>query len=156
MAVKASLTGHLVLSTIHTNSAIGTINRLRDMGIPNYLIGSTLNLSVAQRLMRLLCDHCKVSDSLNINIFDNEEQPIEKHSKPTGCENCHFTGYKGRTALFEIIEMSNEIAEIINNNESNFEQHIKSLDYSSLKKQVIKLLREQRTSYEEAYPLLIE
>ncbi len=59
MAIRASLTGHLVLSTIHTNSAIGTVSRLIDMGVPPYLISETLNLSVAQRLIRKLCNHCK-------------------------------------------------------------------------------------------------
>jgi type IV pilus assembly protein PilB len=126
------------------------------MGIPNYLIASTLNLSVAQRLMRLLCDSCKVEERSKVDVFDTAITTIDKHSKAVGCENCHFTGYKGRTALFEIIEVNNEMAEIIKNNESNFARHMDSFSFSSIKEQAIKLLKEQRTSYEEVYPLLIE
>lgn len=156
MAVKASLTGHLVLSTIHTNSALGTIDRLRDMGIPNYLIASTMNLSVAQRLVRLLCDHCKKKDTTTVELFLKDQTTVEGHATPEGCEHCHYTGYSGRTALFEMLEINDQISQMIKNNASNYDSDEYSFSFSSIKEQAIELLKQQRTSYEEVYPLLIE
>lgn len=156
MAVKASLTGHLVLSTIHTNSALGTIDRLRDMGIPDYLIASTLNLSVAQRLVRLLCANCKIEEFSKVELLNDQNEIIENHSTAQGCEHCHYTGYVGRTALFEMVEMDERLSQIIKNNERNYESKHDSFRFSTIKEQAIELLKQQRTSYEEIYPLLIE
>lgn len=155
MAVKASLTGHLVFSTIHTNSALGTINRLKDMGIPDYLIASTLNLSVAQRLVRLLCDHCKVQENHKIELFLNQ-QNLEKHASANGCEHCHYTGYIGRTALFEMVEINEQVSQMIKNDAISDHNGSDSFSFTSIKQQAIVLLVEERTSYEEIYPLLIE
>jgi general secretion pathway protein E/type IV pilus assembly protein PilB len=102
MAIRAALTGHLVLSTIHTNSAWGTISRLIDMGVPTFLLANTMNTTVAQRLVRKLCPECKTEEvlvkrdwPLQVNDF-----PIpEKHFVAVGCDHCHYTGYKGRLAL---------------------------------------------------------
>ncbi|WP_369793462.1 GspE/PulE family protein [Lacinutrix sp. Hel_I_90] len=105
MAIRASLTGHLVLSTIHTNSALGTISRLVDMGVPAFLIAETLNVSVAQRLLRKLCVSCK-----EVHDFDEKELPrnfnpphkIKAHYKAKGCEACYYTGYKGRRVFTKL------------------------------------------------------
>jgi len=156
MAVKASLTGHLVLSTIHTNSALGTIDRLRDMGIPSYLIASTLNLSVAQRLVRLLCNHCHKIVDTPIDWIGNNGESIESHAEPEGCPECHYTGYKGRTALFELIEMNSLVSQAIKTDQTDYNEHLKNQGFHSLKDQALHLLKEKRTSFEEIYSLLIE
>ena len=155
MAVKAALTGHLVLSTIHTNSALGTLDRLIDMGVPKYLIASTLNLSVAQRLVRLLCNSCKISESSKLDLFNGNDEFEKNHYKPNGCSTCNFTGYKGRTALFEMIEIGDEISENIKQGNRILKPDQLS-DYMSIKKQAIYLLNSGNTSYEEVFPLLIE
>src|SRR6185369_5733640 len=116
MAIRAALTGHLVLSTIHTNSAWGTVSRLIDMGVPSFLIASTLNTTAAQRLIRLLCKDCK-----ELVLFDekvlpkNYQAPVEikKHYIAKGCEHCYYTGYKGRKAIYEVIAIDHELAEQI-------------------------------------------
>ena len=102
MAIRAALTGHLVLSTIHTNSAWGTISRLIDMGVPPFLVANTLNTSVAQRLVRLLCPVCKKQEPFDSKLYPRQFVPFRKleyHHVAVGCENCHYTGYKGRKAV---------------------------------------------------------
>lgn len=117
IAIQASLTGHLVLSTIHTNSAPVTITRLIDMGIEPFLIASSLSLVIAQRLVRKLCPNCKQkykpSDELlkNIGITPQEAEQITFY-KAVGCNECGQTGYKGRLAIFEMMPMSNSIAKL--------------------------------------------
>jgi type IV pilus assembly protein PilB len=123
IAVKAALTGHLVLSTLHTNSASETITRLLDMGIEPYLITSSLNLVVAQRLMRKICERCKVEaspDDLQLKLLDNYGFDISGHQlfKGEGCEECHDTGYKGRVAVYEAMPLWDEIQELISKGES--------------------------------------
>ncbi|WP_397301591.1 GspE/PulE family protein [Nonlabens ulvanivorans] len=156
MAVKASLTGHLVLSTIHTNSALGTIDRLKDMGIPSYLISSTLNLSVAQRLVRLLCDNCRREVDSPIDWTGMDQKSITSHAEPEGCVECHYTGYRGRTALFELIEMNTELSQAIKTNQMDYDKFLTKQGFRSLKDQALHLLKEKKTSFEEIYSLLIE
>ena len=117
MAVQASLTGHLVFSTLHTNTAIGAITRLRDMGIEPFLIASTLIGVLAQRLVRVLCEHCKASHPANA-----EEQKllkIDTHRKiytHVGCEQCQQTGYHGRIGIYELITINKKIQNLIHHN----------------------------------------
>ena len=94
IAIQASQTGHLVFATLHTNSAISAITRLRDMGIPSYLLASSLVAVISQRLVRQLCDHCK---------SPSPQQPNEWIA--TGCQHCDHSGYIGRTGLFELLEI---------------------------------------------------
>jgi type IV pilus assembly protein PilB len=155
MAVKASLTGHLVLSTIHTNSALGTIDRLKDMDIPSYLIANTLNLSVAQRLVRLLCKDCKQHSTETIKSSVIQEA-ITSHYTPKGCANCHFTGYRGRTALFELLEIDEYITKAIKENKNDFNTYLTEKGFKSLKNQAFELFKNHKTSFEEIYPLLID
>lgn len=111
IAIQASLTGHLVLSTIHTNSAVSAITRLRDMGIEPYLISSSLLYVLAQRLVRRLCDHCKEID-LNKNLLE----PYKlngKAFKPKGCDKCDNTGYFGRVSIGEFIKVDKELNDLI-------------------------------------------
>ena len=118
IAVKAALTGHLVLSTLHTNSAPETITRLLDMGIELYLITSSINVIVAQRLMREICPSCKVEASpndLQLKLLKGYGFDISGHQlfRGEGCEECNNTGYKGRFAIYEVMPMSEEIQELI-------------------------------------------
>lgn len=156
MAIRASLTGHLVLSTVHTNSAFGTISRLIDMGIPSYLIAETLNLSVAQRLIRKLCPDCKEHTKCNKEDFPKGfEIPYEipHFYKPKGCNKCYHTGYKGRTAIYELINISPEISLAIKNNKTqDFQKDYKS---TSLSAKAFDILAEGETTLEEIYSILI-
>ena len=99
MAIRAALTGHLVLSTIHTNSAWGTVSRLIDMGIPPFMVASTLNTTAAQRLIRVLCPHCKTMRDFDSSSYPRQFKPyreVTHHYTPHGCEQCYYTGYKGK------------------------------------------------------------
>lgn len=157
MAIRASLTGHLVLSTIHTNSAVGTISRIIDMGIPSYLISETLNISVAQRLVRMLCDNCKTQVAVNKEDFPiNFIFPynIDKYFKPVGCNSCYHTGYKGRKAIYEILKINNDISQAIKNNQIS-EYLSKRKEYKSLSEKAFNIFAEGETSLEEIYSILI-
>jgi type IV pilus assembly protein PilB len=118
IAVKAALTGHLVLSTLHTNDAPGTINRLVNMGIEPFLVATSVNLICAQRLVRRICKNCKETVDLPkealIDVgFTPEEAEGAAVYKGRGCQICNNTGYKGRVGLFEVLEVSDEIREMI-------------------------------------------
>jgi type IV pilus assembly protein PilB len=117
IAVKFSLTGHLVFSTVHANDAPGTLTRLLDIGIAPFLVGSCLNLVMAQRLVRKLCEKCKesyqpTSDELAlIGLTPNDVKG--ELNKEKGCANCRNTGYRGRTAIFEMIPMAKELRKLV-------------------------------------------
>ena len=118
IAVKAALTGHLVLSTLHTNDAPSTINRLMNMGIEPFLVASSLNLVCAQRLVRRICTNCKVdevvpSQALEQIGFQPDLATKVKPKKGGGCEKCNKTGYKGRVGLYEVMEITDELRELI-------------------------------------------
>jgi len=116
IAVRSALTGHLVLSTIHTNNAIGTVTRLQDMGIAPFLISSTILGIVAQRLVRKICPNCQeeyISDEREQKILGIDNRVTLKRGK--GCSICNNSGYKGRTAIFEVLEVDREIRELIDN-----------------------------------------
>jgi type IV pilus assembly protein PilB len=157
MAIRAALTGHLVLSTIHTNSAWGTISRLVDMGIPPYLIASVLNLSVAQRLIRVLCPHCKKQNELNKNeLPDNFKHiKLDTHFVAVGCEHCYYTGYKGRKAIYEVIHVTKEVAEQIKLNATEINNYLSKNKIDKLFENALKLFMAGETSLEEVYPYLI-
>ncbi len=118
MAIQASLTGHLVLSTLHTNDAPAAISRLLDLGVPPYLLNSSLLGIMAQRLVRTLCPHCKAKGQLNDEAWQELTAPW-KTSKPTtintatGCLECRMTGYKGRTGLYEMLPMTPALKKLI-------------------------------------------
>lgn len=159
MAIRAALTGHMVFSTIHTNSAWGTITRLMDMGVPPFLIANTLNLSVAQRLVRLLCEHCKQKEQVNpeeLPIGFNTDIKLNEQWVPIGCEECYYTGYKGRKAIYELISIDRELSEAIKENKGGMHEELKNRGVKTLADKAFQLLINGETALEEVYSLLMK
>lgn len=157
MAIRAALTGHLVFSTIHTNSAWGIISRLSDMDIPNYLLADTLNMAVAQRLVRCLCEHCKSSEIFNQNLYPRNFKPtlsVNRHFVPVGCEFCFFTGYRGRKAIYEVIPIDYEFGNKIKEGDNNINDLLAEKNYKRLSENALVLLKDGITSIDEIYPIL--
>jgi type IV pilus assembly protein PilB len=124
IAVNAALTGHLVLSTLHTNDAAGALPRLTDMNVEPFLVASTINVIIAQRLVRKICEMCKSSIDITVDqlLLNLPADTIKKHFgvkrdiriyKGKGCEVCHSTGYSGRLGIFEVLEVTNNIKKLI-------------------------------------------
>jgi len=118
IAVKASLTGHLVLSTLHTNDAPSTVNRLMNMGIEPFLVASSVNLICAQRLVRRVCANCKIEEptpplALQQLGFTEEDAHAVVPMKGKGCDKCNKTGYKGRVGLYEVMEIADDLRELV-------------------------------------------
>jgi general secretion pathway protein E len=145
IAVQASLTGHLVLSTLHTNTAIGAVTRLKDMGIEPFLLSSSLIGVIAQRLVRTLCPHCTTwheADPFEQQIFKPIVSLVEglKLPEPQGCEQCSHVGFSGRTAIYEIVSVDESMRRLIHGNAAEFEletyarQHSGSIREDGLRK----------------------
>jgi len=133
IAVKAALTGHLVLSTLHTNDAPSTISRLMNMGIEPFLVATSVNLIGAQRLIRRICTGCKEAMEIPQQTlldagFSPEEAKTLTIYQGKGCQTCNSTGYKGRVALYEIMEMNDELRELVLVGASALELKKKALD----------------------------
>jgi len=127
IAINSAMTGHVVLSTLHTNDAATTLPRLLDMGIEPFLVASTVNVVVAQRLVRKICSRCitsyegnyeKLSEQMPLSILEELARGKDKITlyKGTGCKKCNQTGYSGRTGVFEILEMDTEIRRMVTSN----------------------------------------
>jgi len=133
IAIKAALTGHLVLSTLHTNDAPSTISRLMNMGIEPFLVATSVNLIQAQRLIRRVCKDCKQETSIPTEAFIEvgftiEEAKTLKTFKGKGCATCNNTGYKGRIGLYEVMEITDELRELILIGASALELRKKAID----------------------------
>ena len=118
IAVQASLTGHLVLSTLHTNTAVGAFTRLRDMGIEPFLLASSLIGVLAQRLVRVLCPHCKVphkASSMEAAFLGLKDAQT---FTAAGCAQCNNTGYKGRTGIYELLTVDEKVRQMIHGQEA--------------------------------------
>ncbi|MEM6775763.1 MAG: type II secretion system ATPase GspE [Pseudomonadota bacterium] len=117
IAVQASLTGHLVLSTLHTNTAIGAVTRLQDMGVETFLLSSSLLAVMAQRLVRLLCPDCRRAEPITEQEAEllglESVAPDQKIYHPVGCPRCNGSGYRGRTAIYELIEVNETLRTLI-------------------------------------------
>ncbi len=121
IAIRASLTGHLVLSTLHTNDSLGTVTRLIDMGVEPFLLASSLSGIVAQRLVRKVCRDCAEEQEISMrekDIFARRGIKIDKITRGKGCASCNMTGYKGRIALHEVLVINDDIRRIIMNDNS--------------------------------------
>jgi len=116
ICVQSALTGHLVLSTLHTNNSVSSITRLMEMGVEDYLLTSTLNVVIAQRLVRVLCEECKTKTEIPSKLKKelSASQTIENmYVSESGCEACHYTGYKGRITIIEMLFITDEIRKLI-------------------------------------------
>jgi len=160
MAVQASLTGHLVLSTLHTNDAPSALNRLLDLGVPDYLLRSTLAGIIAQRLIRLLCPHCKKPHKVDAEkwvsmVHPYDLSPPKQLFTAVGCDECRNTGYHGRTGVFEMMPIDAEIRKNIKRNTPS--EVITKIAYGQgmlpLRVAIAELLKAGKTSLEEAIRL---
>jgi type II secretory ATPase GspE/PulE/Tfp pilus assembly ATPase PilB-like protein len=156
IAIKASLTGHLVLSTFHTNDAASTISRLTYMGIERYLLSSTLNLVVAQRLVRKICDTCRepvelTEEALRRLRVDREQAAGVTFYKGKGCPACGKTGYHGRLPIFEFLGVDEDIAEriIAGQNEVDIRNAARSKGYGDLLESGVRAVFQGLTTAEE-------
>ncbi len=156
IAVKAALTGHLVLSTLHTNDAPSTVNRLMNMGIEPFLVASSVNLICAQRLVRRICAHCKAphptpAPALVQAGFTPEDAQNVMPQKGNGCEKCNNTGYKGRVGLYEVMEVTDELRELILVGASALELRRKAVDDGmiTLRHSGLRKVKEGVTTLEE-------
>lgn len=156
IAIKAALTGHLVLSTLHTNDAPSTIARLINMGIEPFLVSSAVRLVVAQRLIRRLCGNCKkpakvpVQTLIDVGFAPEEAKSIQIF-EPNGCEKCSSTGYKGRVGLFEVMEIDEELREqiMVGASTSELRQKAKEKGMLTLRQSGIEKIKVGSTSIDE-------
>ncbi len=156
IAVQASLTGHLVFSTLHTNDAPGAITRLVDMGIEPYLVASSLEMVLAQRLVRLICPDCKaaypVSDTAELRAQLGDSEPLpETLYRGTGCRRCLQTGYLGRRGIFEMMPVNEHIRAMIlgRASASDIRHQANGLGMKSLRQDGLRLVRAGKTTLEE-------
>jgi type IV pilus assembly protein PilB len=156
VAIKAAMTGHLVLSTLHTNDAPTSINRMMNMGIEPFLVASSVHLVVAQRLVRTICLQCKepadIQPQALVNVgFSKAELKSMKLFRGRGCERCSGTGYKGRVGLFEVMEVDDEVRELILSGGSAYELRQKALQNGmvSLRLSGLQKIRDGITTIEE-------
>ncbi len=159
IAVKAALTGHMVLSTLHTNDAPSTINRLLNMGIEPFLVASSVNAIVAQRLARRVCGECKESDAEVLKEamvtagLSEEEAKATKPMKGRGCSNCSNTGYRGRVALYEVMRIGEELKEFVLNGASTTEVKREAirLGMTTLRRSALNKFKEGVTTLSEVH-----
>jgi type IV pilus assembly protein PilB len=157
IAVKAALTGHLVLSTLHTNDAPSSITRLMNMGIEPFLVATSVHLIAAQRLVRRICSFCREpAAEMPPNVlveagFSDAESRTLKLFRGKGCERCSNTGYKGRIALYEVMEVEDEIREMILSGASSYELRVKAIQNGmiTLRGSGLQKIRDGVTTMEE-------
>ena len=151
IAVRSAITGHYVLSTIHTNDSATAIARLKDMNVEPYLLSSSVVGIVAQRLARQLCPHCKeqvMPTAEQSQLLGGYTGPIYK---PHGCVRCNQSGYKGRTALFEILPLTAEIRDLIvsSNDTNKIKESAIKAGMTTLSEEMVKMIIKGQTSMEE-------
>ncbi len=161
IAVQASITGHLVVSTLHTNSSAATIGRLTDMGVENYLLADSLKGIIAQRLLRRLCPHCRRPHVLTPEerkIMGLSETEEAKTFEPVGCEQCEQTGYRGRIGIYEIMTISRRLKNMIARGASAEELNAAAQEEGmhTLRESACRLVLEGVTSYQEMLKITFE
>ena len=151
IATQSSLTGHLVLSTLHTNTAAGAITRLQDLGVDSFLLASTIRGILSQRLLRKLCHHCR--RPIEPNEFNRDLlklKPGQKIYEAAGCEKCNSTGYAGRQALFELVSVDAQLQTLIHENAGEIELEAKIREHvPSIREAGFSLVRDGMTTIEE-------
>jgi type IV pilus assembly protein PilB len=162
IAVKAALTGHMVLSTLHTNDAPATINRLLNMGIEPFLVASAVNLITAQRLARRVCSECKEQEDVPEQALIDAGVPAGEASsyvcyRGKGCTTCNNTGYKGRVGFYQVMPMLEEIRELILNgaNTTEIKRESMRLGIKTMRQSALTKLQEGVTSFEEVLRVTI-
>jgi MSHA biogenesis protein MshE len=158
IGMRAAMTGHLVLSTLHTNDALSTPIRLIDMGVPRYMVALSLQLVLAQRLVRTICPGCgedhapdaQEREWLRLELGDQVD--AQRTRRGRGCSNCNDTGYSGRTGIYEFIEMTQELVEAMNHGDpSAFTATARrQMAGRTLRRDALRLVLEGRTAVEEA------
>lgn len=157
IAIRAAITGHLVLSTLHTNDSIASIVRLIDIGVPAYMVAASVNCVVAQRLVRKLCPDCKRKRKIKPEESDLlQDSSIKYVYEPVGCPRCGNTGFKGRTAIYEIVELDNHIKRMITEGKTTDEikQYARENGIPFLADSLKVLLAEGTTALTEYYRLI--
>ncbi|MEM7577535.1 MAG: ATPase, T2SS/T4P/T4SS family [Planctomycetota bacterium] len=157
--LQAATTGHLVLSTIHATDTIGTVFRLLDLGVEPYLVASTLNLVLAQRLVRTLCDECKRPIDItprDLRRMNTEDEPDTPIYGPQGCDLCFNTGYAGRTAAFELLTANDRIRDVILATPNIADLKAAAMDsgFTSLRDHARSLILEGKTSIDECHRVI--
>jgi general secretion pathway protein E len=153
IAVRAALTGHLVFSTLHTNSAAATISRLVDMGIEPFLISSSLLGILAQRLVRQLCSECKEEDELAEEFARDYELPKDaKIYKAVGCKACNYSGYSGRRSIGELLVMNDDVKNLLKTttDEHSIKGALEAKGLKTIAHQLKEMLLSGETSLDEA------
>lgn len=160
IAVQASLTGHLVLSTLHTNTAVGSVLRLHDMGIEPFLLSSSLIGLLAQRLVRVLCDECKqvhTADDKECELFGWSKAPPPQIYRPQGCKKCNHLGYRGRTGIYELVAVDDVMRTLIHNGVAEQElEHYARGRGPSIRHDGMRQILAGRTSVEEVLRVTTE
>jgi len=156
IAIRAAITGHLVLSTIHTNDSVSTIYRLVDMGIPSYMVAASIVGIIAQRLIRLICPNCREAykpsqSELDLAGMNKEESQAQEFFRGTGCNICNRTGYKGRIAVHEILTVDNAFRDLVHKNAAlnDLRKYAVSIGMETLRESAYKVFKAGRTSLEE-------
>jgi MSHA biogenesis protein MshE len=159
IGMRAALTGHLVLSTLHTNDAMSTPIRLLDMGVPRYMVALSLQLVLAQRLVRVICPHCAAPHTPEAhehawltNLIDEDTLAKATLRRGQGCSECNQTGYTGRTGIYEFVEMTQELIDALNHGEpATFVQAARrQMAGHTLARDALRLVLEGRTTVEDA------
>ena len=158
IGMRAAMTGHLVLTTLHTNDALSTPIRLLDMGVPRYMVALSVHMVLAQRLVRVICDNCREPYELNPNerewlryeLADQVEAQSYFHGR--GCAHCANTGYQGRTGVYEFLEMNDEVVEAINHADPAQFMHVarQQMAGETLRRDAVRLVAAGRTTVSEA------
>jgi type IV pilus assembly protein PilB len=158
ICIRAALTGHFVLSTLHTNDALAAVPRLDDMGVEPFLLASTLRAVVAQRLIRRLCEHCREPYQLDEETAHRLGiSPVQTIYRPKGCAQCRETGHKGRVGVFEVVRITRRLADLIQRRvppeelrQAAVQQGMKLIGQSASAR-----VREGQTSLEEALSITV-
>jgi general secretion pathway protein E/type IV pilus assembly protein PilB len=156
IAIRAAQTGHLVFSTVHTNSAWDAVTRLADMRVQPYLLATTLRLLVAQRLLRVLCDACKAPSTERTYARVQDLLGLHTHHLPLGCPQCHYTGYSRRKAIYEVIPMDKHLVEAVKRTQTDVSDLLRERGILTLGDHVAEMVRAGETSLEEGLMYLVE
>jgi len=158
IGMRAAMTGHLVLSTLHTNDALSTPIRLLDMGVPRYMVAMSIQMVLAQRLVRVICENCSVpheplpNEHLWLKVELGDQVESHAYRRGSGCSHCANTGYQGRQAVYEYLDMTNTLVESVNRGDPNEFVQLgrEQMGGNTLRRDAVRLVLAGRTTIEEA------